>query len=141
MSVRVLKTNPGVRCPHNFMDDLESFFWLLFWSVAAHLDPKKKNATSEALYTLRMLDNDHMGTIAGSKLIILAECSTNGGYDILERLRSFENEWAEEVSVGWLILQMGSYFSSHFHSTDQPTPEPAAVFPEIIDMISEALAL
>ncbi|KAF8600837.1 hypothetical protein BDV93DRAFT_608423 [Ceratobasidium sp. AG-I] len=139
MSVGVLGTAPGVSCPHTFMDDLESFFWLLFWSVAAHLNPNTKSASPIAQETLHMLDNDHMETISAFKIKILRECSIGQGDDIIDRLQSFENDWADNRSVGWLILKMGSYFSAHADAKNRPPPEPVAAFPKIVNMIMKAL--
>ncbi|KAG9118422.1 hypothetical protein FRC07_007074, partial [Ceratobasidium sp. 392] len=39
MSIRVLKTRIGTKYEHHFMDDLESFFWLILWCIAGHVDP------------------------------------------------------------------------------------------------------
>lgn len=136
MSVRVLKIKPGEECPHSFMDNLESFFWLLLWSVAAHLDPDQYTAAPSALNTLHQMDQDRMESIAAFKVMILGECS---GAEIVKRVISFENEWAKSPSIGLLVFTMGGYLSTC--SQSQPTPEPTAVFPKIIEMISKALVM
>lgn len=141
MSVKVLRTDLGVRYTHTFMDDLESFFWLLVWSVAGHLDPEQKAVSSKALETLHMLDNDHMPSIASFKTQILLDCSINEGSDMLDQLDSFQNNWATHDSVISIILAMGKYFFDEVYSSRGLTHAPSVVFPQIVKMISEELPL
>ena len=47
------------------MGELEPFFWLLLWSVAAHTGPSK-NANEEALHALHMPSYKHTLLIEGS---------------------------------------------------------------------------
>ncbi|KAF8600836.1 hypothetical protein BDV93DRAFT_587284 [Ceratobasidium sp. AG-I] len=130
MSVRVLETK-GARYTHNFMDDLESFFWLLVW----------KSATDNASYTLQMLDNDQMETISMFKSKVLKECSDDEGQKIFVRLHSFTDEWASHPSFIWLIFKMGTYFYSRVYSGRGSPQDPGVVFPEIVKMVTNALSI
>lgn len=140
MSVRVLQTNIGVRYIHRFMDDLESFFWLLVWSVAGHLNSREKTASLQALQTLRKLDDDDLDDIASFKSMLLMQCSLNRGRNMLDRLKSFENDWATHESVTSLVLTMGKYFYDEVYSDEDLIHDPSVVFPKIVNMILDKLA-
>lgn len=137
MSVRVLRTKPGEQYNHGFMDDLESFFWLLVWSVAAHLDPEEP-ATDEALHTLHSLDSGYLGIMKSFKSDIFTDCSNDDGSAILTRVESFGNSWATNDGILLLIFTMGNYFHSKVYSNNDSIHEPSSIFPEIIALIVNA---
>ncbi|KAG9122897.1 hypothetical protein FRC07_000530 [Ceratobasidium sp. 392] len=57
MSVRILNMEIGQRYEHHFMDDLESFFWLILWCVVDHLDITGGQGTNTARELLRKLSD------------------------------------------------------------------------------------
>lgn len=138
MSVRVLETE-GAPYTHSFMDDLESFFWLFFWSVAAHIDSGNR-ASDKALKALQRLDNDQMDIIAMFKSKILRECSEDEGQRIFDRLEDFDNEWAASPLVFVLILNLGNYFQSEVYSSRKSSYNPSDVFPKVVNMIMDVLS-
>ncbi|KAL5632551.1 hypothetical protein ACGC1H_005484 [Rhizoctonia solani] len=56
MAVCVLNIETGTPYHHHFFDNLESFFWLLLWCTAAHLDEGKMHPTPAAQDTLNELN-------------------------------------------------------------------------------------
>ncbi|KAG8732885.1 hypothetical protein FRC10_000544 [Ceratobasidium sp. 414] len=55
-SVRILKVKLGRRYEHHFIDDLKSFFWLIFVCVIEHVDSPGSQPTEDALELLGQLD-------------------------------------------------------------------------------------
>ncbi|KAG8727374.1 hypothetical protein FRC10_006147, partial [Ceratobasidium sp. 414] len=72
MSIRVLRVEIGSPYEHHFMDDLESFFWVILWGVAQHVDPDEV-VTRKALVILNQLDQSNLDSMAGLKLGMLTE--------------------------------------------------------------------
>ncbi|EUC60476.1 WD40-repeat protein (notchless protein), related protein, putative [Rhizoctonia solani AG-3 Rhs1AP] len=58
MSIRVVKVSVGEKYHHSFLDDIESFFWLILWSTAAHLDPAAERPTAAAQSMLNLLNQE-----------------------------------------------------------------------------------
>ncbi|CAE6471877.1 unnamed protein product [Rhizoctonia solani] len=114
MSVRVLRISMGTPYEHHFMDDLESFFWLLLWCVVEHRDTSPENGiaidpTQKALGLLRLLDrpDSDLEAIAGSKSMILMDC---GNETIEATLEACKNTWATDPAIMTVIQQLGLYF-------------------------------
>lgn len=137
MSIRVLETTPGVRYKHNFMDDLQSFFWLLLWSVAIHLDPRGHTRPG-ARRMLDSLEQFDLEAIAQFKTTMLTKSFAKNGREMRERLLSLENSWVGEPIIS-LAISLGSFFFSEATLNDSSTCDPSVVFPQVITMISEAL--
>lgn len=133
MSIQVLQTEPGDPCDHSFMDDLESFFWLILWSVAAHLEPGQ-HPTAAAQKTVNMLEQADLEQILTGKMAIFNECADDG-VEIKKRLLKFQHRWASNDKVSSLIHSMGKYFNKARLRENSPTD----AFPIVVDMIWEAL--
>lgn len=132
MSIRSLAMKPGARDEYNFMDGLESFFWLILWSIAVHLDPDQ-HLTSTAQTTIGLLEQVDLDRLAVYKKGLLFEC-TEDGEEMKERILGFENDWATNDRVSSLIISMGK-FLSEFRLKRY---DPHTVFPQVVDMIWEA---
>ncbi|KAG9124204.1 hypothetical protein FRC07_012413 [Ceratobasidium sp. 392] len=63
MSVTVLSARPGQKYEHSFMDDLESFFWVLLYTVASHTDPGVNTMTPTASRIVDQLDLEDMDAL------------------------------------------------------------------------------
>jgi hypothetical protein len=89
MSIRVLEVPLGQRYNHCFLDDLESFFWLILWSVAAHLEPGAHHPTRNALKMMNCLDQSLGSNIgAPTKASLLGMCYFNNGAKMRNELAS-----------------------------------------------------
>ncbi|CAE6495244.1 unnamed protein product [Rhizoctonia solani] len=145
MSTRILQITIGSRYEHHFMDDLESFFWLILWCVVQHVDlgpddNENNNVPAQrALELLKQLDradSDFEG-LAGAKQLMLTRCHTG---KIKTDLKDCGNTWAHDPTIVRVILELGDYF---FKLTidDSPLSQyvPETVFPQIVGILSEAL--
>jgi hypothetical protein len=139
MSMRVLRVPSGQRYNHHFLDDLESFFWLILWSVVTHLDPGAGRPTQSALNMLNSLDISYENADAAhTKRSLLDTCSRLGGHEMLDELALFQNTWASDPMVTSVIIRLGSYF----HGIDPrriASYAPLDVFPFITKIFLDAL--
>ncbi|KAG8743003.1 hypothetical protein FRC10_000511 [Ceratobasidium sp. 414] len=125
---------------HHFLDDLESFFWLILWSTAAHLDPHVSKGTYDALVVVNNLDHPSLTSIYTQKRTLLSDCDRFGGKVMKSQLASFGNNWAKDPMVVSVIVDLGSFFHG-IDNTDlgNPNYEPDIVFPCVVDIIMNAL--
>ncbi|KAH7322126.1 hypothetical protein B0J17DRAFT_251454 [Rhizoctonia solani] len=153
MSVRVLLVEVGTPYEHHFMDDLESFFWLILWCVVQHTDPASDETrgssqpTNKALRLLRQLDraDSDFDTLARSKHSLLAGC-TDGEEDvpssIADELEGCQNSWAKNPAIVHVIVKLGSRFCDLYVKRGRYSKcTPADEFPKLISIISEGLKL
>ncbi|CAE6351644.1 unnamed protein product, partial [Rhizoctonia solani] len=63
MAAKVLQVPPGEPYHHSFIYDLESFFWLIFWSAAAHLDNNKARPAPDAQEVLDNMNQHNLKSI------------------------------------------------------------------------------
>ncbi|EUC54242.1 APH domain protein [Rhizoctonia solani AG-3 Rhs1AP] len=151
MSVRVLQVKVGATYEHHFMDDLQSFFWLILWCLAEHTDPiSDKNGTMNlrtegaltVLQKLDRVDSDYI-TMADSKIGLLVSCITtedNAVFSMKRNLQSFQNSWATNPAIVDLVINLGAHFYKiAFGRKSFSSSSPAVQFPIIVGIISEAL--
>ncbi|KAG8779117.1 hypothetical protein FRC12_024629 [Ceratobasidium sp. 428] len=139
MAVRVLKVKVGNSYAHHFMDDLESFFWLIVWCVAQHMDEGKSIATTQASLVLNQLDRSCLRDIANYKTAVFGECSDDGGAEMEETLRFLENAWAADPGITYTILKLGQHFGSvSRRKILEYTPDEQ--FPKVLEIVLEGVA-
>ncbi|KAG8690367.1 hypothetical protein FRC08_010556 [Ceratobasidium sp. 394] len=136
MSLRVLDIPIGQRYEHSFMDDLESFFWLILWCVLERVEPGNANPGVDRL--LNLLSQPNLENIASKKSDLLAKCVREGGDAMKDILAPCRNSWATDPMIVNLIIKMGSYFD-HIIRKKIFTYTPANVFPKIVKIIMDAL--
>ncbi|KAG9084171.1 hypothetical protein FS749_005430 [Ceratobasidium sp. UAMH 11750] len=140
MSYRVLSVPVGQRYKHHFLDDLESFFWLILWSTAAHLDPQVDRGTAMALKIINGLDQPDLDSICAYKKSVLFDCIISGGNEIEGTLISCKNAWASDPNMISVIVGLGSFFAGiGRRDVDAPDYHPDIAFPRVVDMILKAL--
>jgi hypothetical protein len=145
MSARVLHIKQGKRYTHHFLDDLESFFWLLLWCVVEHRDTSPGNdktiidPTEEALDLLGSLDraDSQLKTISHSKESILTQCRRG---KFARTLQECKNSWVTEPVIISVISQLGAYFFDVYND-DYPYLRypPHIVFPTIVNVLTDSL--
>lgn len=138
MSLRVLEVNPGTPYYHNFLDDLESFFWLIFWCAAAHLDVGTRHPTGDAQYILDSMDQCGLKSLADWKRGKLRQCSKKSGASIRLLLKSFGNSWASHPLFANTIVRLGDFFET-FDYDDLSKVSPVDVFLNIVNIILQEL--
>ncbi|KAG9120990.1 hypothetical protein FRC07_003248 [Ceratobasidium sp. 392] len=140
MSTRVLKVEVGEQYEHHFMDDLESFFWLILRCVAEHTDTRGKQATPAAYRLLSKLDQPSLEDIALVKVDALIACA-DGGIEMQNKLAAWKNAWASDPTVASVIIKLGSYFYDAYRSRFSLSKySPDEVFPMVVGIIMDALA-
>ncbi|KAG9124467.1 hypothetical protein FRC07_011542 [Ceratobasidium sp. 392] len=141
MSVRVLNVKIGERYEHSFMDDLESFFWLILWCIAEHVDSVGAKPTREAQEMLDLLDQSNLTNIKNQKRSVLGCCADEDGAEMETTLVSWENAWAKDPAIVTLVLEMGAYFKGvkRFKLAELSDYTPNKVFPIIVDMVMRAV--
>ncbi|KAG8770092.1 hypothetical protein FRC12_004524 [Ceratobasidium sp. 428] len=139
MSTRVINMMVGKQYEHHFMDDLESFFWLILWCAVEHVDDRGDEATPTAYEIINDLSQMNLRAIASSKIALLADCVGNG-IDMREKLAACENAWATNSAIFSLILKLGSYFDDVYRSRYELSQySPEVVFPMFVGVIRDAL--
>ncbi|KAG9120023.1 hypothetical protein FRC07_004655 [Ceratobasidium sp. 392] len=137
MSSRVLRVPIGQQYQHYFMDDLESFLWVILWCVAEHTDARGAKATTTAQEILDAFHQPKLSAIADKKDSLLRACRKKGN-DMRNTLSSFSNAWAADPAVISVILKLGSYFNE-VEVEELPKYTPDKVFPEVVDFFVDAL--
>jgi hypothetical protein len=139
MSIRVLRVPLGQRYEHHFLDDLESFFWLILWSVAGHLEPGVDHPTQSALNMLNSFDLSYDDIRAVHfKRSLLDTCDLHDGDEMLDELGLFNNTWGSDPMITSVVLALGAYF----HGIDPrkiASYTPIDVFPFIVKTLLDAL--
>ncbi|KAG8680687.1 hypothetical protein FRC08_016105 [Ceratobasidium sp. 394] len=138
MSTRITGMDVGYRYQHHFMDDLESFFWLLLWSVAEHIDHGNQ-PTQQAEKFLQRWERLSLDCMHDSKFVWMYYCADDDGYRMKNMLASWNNSWAKHPGVVTLILELESYFCKVKRRTKLLTYTPPVVFPTIVEMILRAI--
>ncbi|CAE6522803.1 unnamed protein product [Rhizoctonia solani] len=140
MSIRVLTVNPGTRYHHHFFDDLESFFWLMLWSVAAHLDEGQECPTIKAQNLLDKLNQDNMEIMSDCKMSILTWVQNPDFAD--ENFDAYANDWASDPMLFKAITEMGTYLSGFVHPNARMRFEgsPGEAFSTVVRILLSALS-
>ncbi|KAG8745175.1 hypothetical protein FRC10_008628 [Ceratobasidium sp. 414] len=139
MSSRVLKVKLGHRYEHHFMDDLESFFWLIFCSVVEHVDVRGAKVARDALGLLDQLDRRDLIDIGRAKGDLLGECFGKGSR-MRVTLASCENSWATDPAIVSVVLKLGALLHGVYLYETLEECSPNDVFPSVVDIIMGALS-
>ncbi|CAE6352129.1 unnamed protein product [Rhizoctonia solani] len=149
-SIRVLKIGEDVRFTHGYMDDVESFFWVILWCVVKHKDPhsdensnqRRTRTATSLLHKLNRLDPDLL-EMADSKRSFLDDCTDSYKHrpcTMQRRLEDCQNSWASHPAIIDVIVNLGAHFhglDTYKHGTYKCEPE--VEFPKIVDIIVEGL--
>ncbi|KAG8697091.1 hypothetical protein FRC08_006745 [Ceratobasidium sp. 394] len=138
MSTRALHVVSGQHYPHHFTDDLESFFWLILWCVAEHVDSEDSQPTAGALGLLNSLNPPSLTDIATAKSCLLAKSSRKGLW-MRDILASCNNSWATDLAVIKIVLALGNYFYDIFIDLLSLECNPGEVFPTLVEVIMSAI--
>ncbi|EUC60220.1 kinase domain protein, putative [Rhizoctonia solani AG-3 Rhs1AP] len=139
MSVCVLNIDAGTPYHHHFFDDLESFFWLLLWCTAAHLDEGKRHPTPAAQDTLNDLNQEKLKSMRTWKRAFLADAAYP--QDTARTLENFRNEWASDPLVSSVIINMGVFLSEFARPENRERLQgsPDEAFSQVVTIFLDAL--
>ncbi|CAE6522767.1 unnamed protein product [Rhizoctonia solani] len=139
MSCCVLKVKAGIPYHHHFLDDIESFFWLILWSTAARLDEGQERPTYEAQAMLNYLNQDDLHAMWGWKRGILL--ATRDPEQTEETLEAFGNEWGSDPVLSRVICGLGGFLSGLLteRSRQKFKGSPGDAFHQVVMILLEAL--
>ncbi|KAG8722688.1 hypothetical protein FRC09_005867 [Ceratobasidium sp. 395] len=138
MSTRVLQLEIGQEYEHHFMDDMESFFWLILWCVVEHLDSREAKPSMVTYRLLDELSKPELRFIALTKVDVLRQCSKKGT-KICKTLAACTNAWASDPAIVSVIVKLGSYFDDVNDEESLSEYTSDVVFPMLVRTIMDAL--
>ncbi|KAG9087786.1 hypothetical protein FS749_002646 [Ceratobasidium sp. UAMH 11750] len=139
LSTRALHEVSSQRYAHHFTDDLESFFWLMLWCVAEHVDSEDSHPTEGALDLLDSLNRSSLRDIATAKSCLLGKSSRKGIW-MRKILASCNNGWAGDSAIIKVVLALGNYFFGIFIDESFLECNPSEVFPALVEIILDAIS-
>ncbi|KEP45366.1 putative kinase domain protein [Rhizoctonia solani 123E] len=141
MSIHVTRVSVGQKYHHSFLDDIESFFWLILWSAAAHLDDGVRRPTTVAQSTLNSFNQHDQKAMAQYKLGELGDCSNVDGISMQTNLGELGNSWASHRLFSEVIVNFGALvYGYHYAIVRKKIPSPVDVFPEVVRVFLNALS-
>ncbi|QRV91019.1 kinase domain protein [Ceratobasidium sp. AG-Ba] len=141
MSARVLDVPIGQPYKHHFLDDLESFFWLLLCLTAAHLDSGMVSGTRVAHGIIDGLDQNSLDNIRSYKNEFMHRCSKSQGNLAKKLLEGCKNTWARDPAICTTIIKLGAYFDFVDLDLEGNTYPPEVDFSAVVDIAWDALGL
>ncbi|KAG8682175.1 hypothetical protein FRC11_000162 [Ceratobasidium sp. 423] len=142
MPVRALEVGDEERYPYSFLDGMESFFWLIHWSAAAHLDDGVRQHTAAAQSMLNSLNRHDLNGVSLIKLGILCYCS-HTGIDMRKSLEKFGNSWASHPTFIDVTLKFGKLTWEYRYDaidSEMQDSSPAKVFLAVVGVFMNALS-
>lgn len=136
MAARILRVEIGMRYKHRFMDDLESFFWVILYIVAERIGPGKRAMTYGAQRVLKALNQNDWSLMGMLKASFLCDCVPKKGGGMEKLLKSFRNDWASDPRIVSVILNMGRFFFQN-RATDHS--DPSELLPRFVNIILDVL--
>ncbi|KAL5632404.1 hypothetical protein ACGC1H_005386 [Rhizoctonia solani] len=140
MSTYVLEVPAGQNYHHSFLDDMQSFYWLIYWSVAAHLDEGQKRPTPTAQGDLDSMNDSNLPNICSWKWRVLGYCSKRRAL-LARTLDNFGNEWASSSMFRHVIFHLGALLDKTIDEDARPSFEssPGETISAVVKTILEAL--
>ncbi|CCO32635.1 hypothetical protein BN14_06698 [Rhizoctonia solani AG-1 IB] len=142
MAVKVLRMPVGKPFHHSFIYDLESFFWLILWSAAAHLDNSATHPTLDAQEALDSMNQHNTSSMWKWKMVQLSFCSREPK-TITETLEGFGNRWGLSIMFRDVILKLGAFFDRAL--SDETLTElessPGQTFLSVVNIFRDTLEL
>ncbi|KDN49821.1 hypothetical protein RSAG8_01886, partial [Rhizoctonia solani AG-8 WAC10335] len=140
MSIRVVAIPPGEQYHHTFLDDIESFFWLVLWSAAAHLDDGVPYPTAAAQSMLDLLNQQNPDGMESYKLSQLSLCCIRSGRAMLDKLKKLDNSWALHPLSSSVIVNFGKLAHEYYSNAPDESFSPLDVFPAVVGVFRDALS-
>ncbi|KAB5593990.1 hypothetical protein CTheo_2591 [Ceratobasidium theobromae] len=129
MSHKLLLAEQGDCVPHEYLHDLESFFWVLLYTVAEHMEGKNlAKKASDVISKLDLLDPMLLGNMKLSLLTQIADGSLDA--------RSFNTTWSKMLApilkefAEWTLGVMKHKFDS--------TKDPDSHFEKLLTIFLDA---
>ncbi|KAL5632405.1 hypothetical protein ACGC1H_005387 [Rhizoctonia solani] len=140
MSTTVLAVKKGRRYNHSFLDDLQSFFWLILWSAAAHLDDDQDRPTADAQKVLNKMNRSDFESICEWKSQLLGYCARDPD-SVIDTLNGFDNEWGTSGMFQHVLLRLGTFLdeATYVKTRGELESSPGCTLFRFVEIIQDAL--
>ncbi|CAE6451568.1 unnamed protein product [Rhizoctonia solani] len=132
MSAAVLGSTFGKPYRHSYLDDLESFFWLIYMSVVCHTDGDRR-ANMHQRQESSFLTNPDMKKAAKFKAQMV-----DRGDRIFSGLDRYDNSRATSYVFKQVLLELEDFFRNVWNKED-PGMTPVEAFTKITDVLLDAV--
>ncbi|KAB5587485.1 hypothetical protein CTheo_9076 [Ceratobasidium theobromae] len=124
MATQLLRAKPKARIAHTYLHDLESFFWVLLYTVANHREggAELNEDASAVLSKLEMLDPSTLGSV---KFSLLSEI-TNGDINV----ESFNTAWSKALAP--MIVEFAKWTHGVAFEKPDSTVDPDSNFETVL---------
>ncbi|CAE6337721.1 unnamed protein product [Rhizoctonia solani] len=140
MSIHAIGVSVGEKYDHSFLDDIESFFWLILWSATAHLDDGVQRPTTVAQDTLDLFNQHKPTGMITFKSSQLSYCIEDGLF-MKMNLGKLGNSWASHRLFSEVIVNFGALvYRYNYAVLRKKNPSPVDVFPEVVRVFLNALS-
>ncbi|CAE6456862.1 unnamed protein product [Rhizoctonia solani] len=138
-SIRITRmvSTPRLKYQHHFYDDLEAFFWVMFWTTISHVDPGKERSADAATFLTKFYHADPRCLHIAWKKRILDDCRMHAGIDTLAILDACKNSWASNRPLRVAIASFGCYIG--IIREEEGVAPPAEVFQAVITTLDGVL--
>ncbi|KDN41003.1 hypothetical protein RSAG8_07709, partial [Rhizoctonia solani AG-8 WAC10335] len=140
MSTTVLAVKKGRHYNHSFLDDLQSFFWLILWSAAAHLDDDQDRPTADAQKVLDKMNRSDLESICEWKSQLLGYCARDPD-TVIETLDGFDNEWGTSGMLQHALLKLGTFLdeATYVKTRGELESSPGSTILSFVEIIKDAI--
>ncbi|KAJ1302789.1 hypothetical protein OPQ81_003096 [Rhizoctonia solani] len=133
MSAAVLGSTFGKPYRHSYLDDLESFFWLIYLSAITHVDEGRQHNRYQ-LQEVAIFNNPDMRKLAKFKGEVI-----DRGDRICLRLDLYNNSWSKSYVFKKVLFELEDFFRDVWEEKD-PGMTPAEAFTKITKFIMDGIA-
>ncbi|CAE7159785.1 unnamed protein product [Rhizoctonia solani] len=128
MSAAVLGSTSGKPYRHSYLDDLESFFWMIYLSAVSHIDkgkrPNKYQINESTIFAMPDL----------KKLAKFKAQAVDRHDRIFRRLDRYDNSWARSYPFKKVLSVLEDFFRDVWNQED-PGMTPVEAFTKFTDVL------
>jgi hypothetical protein len=133
MSASSLGSTYGMPYRHSYLDDLESFYWLIYLSAVSHVD-EGKTMNANQKQEVKLFDSPSMGSLAEYKSQMIM-----GGDGTSRWLNIFDNKWAKSFAFRTVLVELEEFFREVWEERD-PGLTPTQAFTRFTDVLLIAVS-
>ncbi|CAE6444204.1 unnamed protein product [Rhizoctonia solani] len=132
MSASVLGSTFGKPYRHSYLDDLESFFWLVYLGAVGHTDGDRELNMYQA-HELAVFDDPDMKKLAKFKARVIDQYTR-----MSFRLDLYDNSWSKSYAFRKVLLELEEFFRDVWNQKD-PGMTPVEAFGKMADVLLNAV--
>ncbi|KAG8762444.1 hypothetical protein FRC11_009398 [Ceratobasidium sp. 423] len=132
MSAAVLGSTSGKPYRHSYLDDLESFFWLIYLSAMHRVDDGRK-PNAHQRHEASIFNNSDMKKLAKFKARVV-----DRGDRMFSYLNLYDNSWSRSYVFQKVLFELEDFFRSVWYKAD-PGITPVEAFTKVTDCILDGI--